>query len=168
MKEKKQKEKNSIMEETKKKIIKNSIVAALILLSFVGIFVAYSVVQDNMFTRIWQGITMSLLVVSIVIFEFAYKKDSGTLALNGIEILVLACFALTIEYIKIRFNVEIKIYTIVFGVVFLVYYLLKTFIIYTSGRKQVLNSLSDIAEIVKEDKPKKKVAVKRKKGEDLK
>ena len=45
-------------------------------------------------------------------------------------------------------------------------YLLKMMIIYTSGRKKQLNSLSDIAEIVKEDEPTKKTATKRKKGEE--
>ena len=165
MKEKKSKEKDEIMENTKKQILKTSIAAGIILMCFIAIFVAYSILQDNLFSRIWQAITMALLVASIIIFEIAYKKDNGIIAISGIEVLVVACFTLTIEYIKIRFGIDVKIYTIIMGIVFVVYYLLKDFLIYTSGRKKVLNSLSDIPDIVKEDSPKKKQAVKRKKGE---
>ena len=166
MKEKEPNEKNPIMEEVKKIMIKNSIIAGLIIICFVSVFVAYSIMQDALFSRIWQAITMLLLVISIAFFEIAYKKDSGKIAINGIEFLLLACFALTIEYIKTRFKVDTKIYIVIWSIIFLLYYLLKMMIIYTSGRKKQLNSLSDIAEIVKEDEPTKKTATKRKKGEE--
>lgn len=166
MKEKKPKEKNPIMEDIKKIMLKNSIIAGIIIICFVGTFVSYSIMQDALFSRIWQAITMLILVASITFFEVAYKKDSGRIAINGIELLLLACFALTMEYIKTRFKVDIKIYTAIWCITFLLYYLLKMMIIYTSGRKKQLNSLSDIAEIVKEDEPTKKTAIKRKKGEE--
>lgn len=157
--------KDTIIKETKKQILKNSIIAIIILLFLIATFVTYSIVQDRMFSRPWQAITMILVITSIVFFEIAYKKDRGTIAINGIEVLVLACFSLTIEYIKSRFNIDIKIYIVVSSVIFLVYFLLKTMIIYTSGRKKELESFSDISEIVKEDMPKKVEAIKRKKGE---
>ena len=168
MKEKKSKEKNPIIENTRGQIIRNSIIAIAIISCFIGIFVAYSIMQDDMFSRIWQVITMALLGIAIVFFEIAYKKDSGMIAINGIEILILACFTLTVQYIEIRLNIDVKLYTIIAGTVFIVYCFLKIFIMYTVGRKKVLNSLSDISDIVKEDTPKKKKAVKHKKGEDEK
>lgn len=165
MKEKEPKEKNPIMEETKKQILKNGIVVAIIILGFIGMFVGYSILQDNMFSRIWQVITMLILGASIVIFEVAYKKDSGVLAITGIEILVFACYVLTVEYIKIRFSFEVKWYIVLAAIVFLLYFVFKIVVIYTSGRKKLLNSYSDIADIVKEEEPKKKKAVKRRIGE---
>lgn len=165
MKKNKSNEKNPIMESTKKQILKDGIIAILILLCFVGIFVVFSMLQDSIFSRTWQIITMAILFVSIIIFEIAYKKDNGIIAINGIEILVFACIALTLEYIKTRFGIDVKLFIIIAGCVYTVYYLLKVFIVYTSGRKKVLNSLSDIAEIVKEDEPKKKEAKKHYKGE---
>lgn len=165
MKKDNSEDKNKIMSDTKKQIIKNSIVVLLIVLFFVGVFVTYSLIQDVMFSRIWQIVTMVLVFLSIVIFEIAYKKDDGMFAINGIEVLVFACFALTIEYIKTRFNINVKIYTVVACSVFIVYSVLKLFIIYISGRKKLLDSFSDIPEIVKDDTPKKKIAVKRKRGE---
>lgn len=163
MKENNSNEKNDIIEETKKQILKNSIVAIVIILCLIAIFITYSIVQDSMFSRPWQAITMILVIASIVFFEIAYKKDSGIIAINGIEILALSCFTLTIDYMKSRFNIDIKIYIIISTIIFLVYFLLKTMIIYTSGRKKELKSFSDIAEIVKEDTPKKIKAVKHKK-----
>lgn len=163
MKENNSNEKNVIIEETKKQILKNSIVAILIILYLLVTFITYSVIQDNIFSRPWQVITMILVITSIVFFEIAYKKDSGIIAINGIEVLVLAFFTLTMSYIKSRFNIDIKICIIICSIIFLVYFLLKTMIIYTSGRKKELKSYSDIAEIVKEDMPKKIKAIKHKK-----
>ena len=165
MKEENPKEKSEIMENTKKQILKTSIVAAIIFIFFLGIYMAFSILQDGMFSRIWQVVTMALLVVAIIVFEVAYKKDSGIIAISGIELFVLSCYTLTLEYIKTRFGLDVKIYNTLFCSIYVVYYVLKDFIMYTSGRKQVLNSLSDIADIVKEDSPKKKKAVKHNKGE---
>ena len=165
MKDKESKENNQIMKDTKKIILKDCIVAVLIILGFVGIYVTYSILQDNIFSRAWQIITMLLLGISIVFFEIAYKKDSGVIAINGIEILLFACYVLTLEYIKTRYSINVKLYELISGAVFVIYYLFKIFVIYTTGRKKVLNSLSDIADIVKEDEPKRKKAIKRKKRE---
>lgn len=164
MKEKESKEKNIYMSDAKKSIIKNSIITILLIIGFVGIYIGYLKLQDAMFTRIWQIITMAILGCSIIIFEVAYKKDSGTIAINGIEVFIFACFVLTLEYIKTRFHIDVKMYVTIAGIIYGVYYILKAFVIYTNGRKKELNSFSDIAEIVKEEEPQKKEAVKRKKG----
>ena len=106
MKEENPKEKSEIMENTKKQILKTSIVAAIIFIFFLGIYMAFSILQDGMFSRIWQVVTMALLVVAIIVFEVAYKKDSGIIAISGIELFVLSCYTLTLEYIKTRVRWE--------------------------------------------------------------
>lgn len=166
MKDNKPKEKNPIMEKTKKQIILNSIVALLIIISFVGIYVINIKAHDFITSRIWQAVTMLVLGISIVLFEIAYNKDNGLIAITGIEILFYACYILTVEYVTLRFNISFKLYILIVSLVFFIYYILKMIVIYTRGKKNILNSFSDIADIVKEDEPKKKEAVKRRKGED--
>ena len=165
-KDKKTKEKNPILEESNTRIFKNILIAILIMLYFVAIYVSNIYVQEDIFTRGLQVATMILLLISIIVFEVAYKKDSGVLAISGIEALILACHALSLRYITTLFSWDIGWYVTISGYVFAIYFVFKSIIIYTSGRKKYLNSFSDIAEIVKKDKPVRKEAIKRNTNED--
>jgi len=162
MKKNESKEKNPIMEKTNTRIFKNIIGAILIILYFVGTYIAYDFIQPEIFERVLQTLTMILLAISIIIFEIAYKKDNGILAISGIEALVIACHALAIPYVTTVFKWDLRWYVTISGYTFAIYFVFKSIVVYTSGRKEYLNSFSDIAEIVK-DEPRKKTAVKRKK-----
>lgn len=59
------------------------------------------------------------------------------------------------------FKYEFQFYLLTSSYVISIYYVLKATILYTKGRKEYLESLSDISEIVKKDKPIKKTAKKR-------
>lgn len=156
-------EKKRILDKTNTKIFKNIIFAIFILLYFVGTYVAYLKLPEYVFSRALQVTTMVLLAIALIVFEIAYKKDSGLLALNGIEALVLACHALAIPYVLQVFKWQLTWYVTISGYVFAIYFVFKSIVIYTSGRKKYLHSFSDIADIVKEEEPKKKKAVKRNK-----
>ena len=58
---------------------------------------------------------------------------------------------------------EFRFYLIASSISVATYYILKGIIIYTKEKKEYLNTLSDISEIVKEDEPIKKEAKKRNK-----
>ena len=100
-------------------------------------------------------------------FEKAYKEDNGKMAVDGIEILILSTSILTIDYIINRFNFMFKSYSLSISYVFAIYFVLKSIIIYTKGRKELERSLSDIQEIVKKEEPSKKEATKKRKKKNL-
>lgn len=156
-------EKKQIIDKTNTKIFKNILYAIFILMYFVSTYIAYIKLSEEIFSRVLQGTTMILLAIAIIIFEIAYKKDSGLLAISGIEMLVLACHALAIPYVLKVFKWNLTWYVTISGYVFAIYFVFKSIVIYTSGRKEYLHSFSDVADIVKEEKPKKKEAVKRNK-----
>ena len=54
-----------------------------------------------------------------------------------------------------------RFYVLTFSYIFSTYYVLKCIIIYTKERRKYLESLSDISDLVKEDKPIVKEAKKR-------
>ena len=164
--EKKTEEKNPIMEKTNKRIFTNIFVAILIMVYFVGVYIAYDTLQKDIFERCLQVLTMTLLAIAIIIFEISYKQDNGLLALSGIEALIIACHALAIPYITAVCKWDLRWYVTISGYAFAIYFVFKSIVVYTEGRKEYLNSFSDISEIVKEEKPTKKVAVKRKKKEE--
>ncbi len=80
--------------------------------------------------------------------------------MTGIELLVLAIHSLFVYHIITKYKFDFKTYLLTSSGMFIIYYLLKSTIIYTRARIKYLKSLSDISEIVK-DKPIIKEAKKR-------
>lgn len=154
-------EQNPIMKKAGTKVFINILIAILIMVYFVGLFLGNSKLSEETFSRGLQIITMILLLGTIILFELAYKKDDGMLAINGIELLVLSCHALSIPYIIEVFELEFGWYATVSAYVFAIYFVFKSILVYAKGKGKYLRSLSDISEIVKEEKPRKKEATKK-------
>ena len=157
-----EKENNKLI---RKKIFENLIIAIAMMLYFIVINFSYIRVDENL---LLQGIKIASLVIlfmSIVTFEIAYNKDSGSIAINGIEVLVLAIHTLTIRIVVNKFKIDFDKYVLYSTYTFAIYYVLKSMIIYTIEKKKYLDSLSDIHEIVNNE-PVKKEAKKRKSEEN--
>ena len=157
-----EKENNKII---RKKIFENIIIAIAMMIYFIIINFSYLRMEESI---LLQGIKIASIVIlffSIIIFEVAYRKDSGRIAINGIEVLVLAIHTLTIWTVINRFKIEFDTYVLISTYIFAIYYILKSIIIYTIEKKKYLDSLSDIHEIVSNE-PIKKEAKKRKNKEN--
>lgn len=150
-----------VNEKYSKEIYLNVLKAVILVLYFFVLNLAYANVSTNNFEIGIKIVTMLFLFISIYIIEKAYKKDDGNLAIQGIEILVLATYTLTSRHITNKFDFEFKTYSLVASYIFAIYFILKCIIIYTKGRKEVVQNLSDIREIVKKEEPVKKEAVKK-------
>ena len=144
-----------------RKIFKNLIILVLIIFYFNLINITYITTNENLITLITSISSIVLLFLSILIFEVAYHKDNGKLAINGIEILAIAFHTLTIWYVINRSNLSFQSYLLFSTYAVLIYYILKSIIIYTEGKREDLKRLSDIHEIVNNN-PIKKEAKKRK------
>lgn len=155
------------MEEVSEKYLKeiylNVLKAIIVVLYFFVLNLAYENVNSEYLEIGIKIFTMIFLFIAIYIFEKAYKKDDEKLALQGIEILVLAIYTLTTEHITNKFDFNFKSYSLVASYVFAIYFILKSIIVYTKGRKELAEDLSDIREIVKKDEPIKKEATRKNK-----
>lgn len=149
----------------RKKIFENLIIAIAMMIYFMLINFSYLRMDQNILLKIVNIASIVILFFSIIIFEIAYHKDSGRIAINGIEVLVLAIQTLTIWTTINRFKLEFDKYILFSTYAFAIYYILKSIILYTIERKKYLNSLSDIHEIVSNE-PIKKEAKKRKNTEN--
>ena len=153
------------MEKVKKvneKVFENIIIAIPIMLYFIIINFTYYRIEETMLQIGLKILSMTILILSIVIFEIAYKKDSGKLAINGIEILVLASHTLSIMQVVEIAKIKFTTYILISSYVFVIYYILKAAILYTIDKRKYLKSLSDIKDIVNNE-PIKKEATKKKK-----
>ena len=146
------------------------VVLNLIYITFVTIyFVFFGIIEKYMNPDVFliyiKATSFVFLILTILIFEKAYKEDNDTIALNGIEFLVISIFTLLILYIPRVIEIENTTY-IVFGLcLFISYYIIKNILIYTKERKAELDKLSDIKEIVK-DVPIKKETRRKNKPEE--
>lgn len=150
-----------ISQEILKKMFRNLLKAVGIMFYFMILNLAYSNMKQERLINDIEIFAGAFLVVGIVFLEKAYKKDNGNIAITGIEFLVLSLHSLSIMHVITLFQYDFRFYLLTSSYVFSIYYVLKAIILYTKGRKEYLNSLSDISEIVKKEEPVIKEAKKR-------
>lgn len=148
-----------------KKIEKNLSRALCIIIYFMILFFAYTRMNLDRLAQDIQVFSGAFLVLGILALEKAYKKDSGEVAITGIELLALSMHSLSIMHMITLLKYDFKSYMLISSGIVVIYYVLKVIIIYTKDKKEYLKGLSDISKIVKEDEPIKKEAKKRNKNE---
>lgn len=148
-----------------KKIEKNLSRALCIIIYFIILFFAYTRMNLDRLAQDIQVFSGAFLVLGILALEKAYKKDSGEVAITGIELIALSIHSLSIMHMITLLKYDFKSYMLISSGIVVIYYVLKVIIIYTKDKKEYLKGLSDISKIVKEDEPIKKEAKKRNKKE---
>ena len=147
-------------QKVSKDVFENIIIAVCLMIYFILInFAYYHLPMDNIL-QILKVLSMLFLVVGIIFLEIAYRFESGKIAINSIEILILALHTLSTVHIVELQKFEFANYILVSSYAFSIYFLFKSIIIYTKEKKDYLKSLSDIEQIVSNE-PIKKEAVKR-------
>ena len=144
-----------------KKILKNLLVAIGIIIYFMILVLANTRMNTERLANDIKVFSGTFLVLGILALEKAYKKDSGKIAIIGIELLVLSFHSLSIMHMVNIFKCDFQFYLIISSAIVAGYYILKGIVTYTKDRKEYLRGLSDISEIVKEDEPIKKEAKKK-------
>lgn len=165
-KEKKKKLPKEISQEILKKMFGNLLRAVGIMLYFIVLNLAYTTMQTERLIGDIEVFAGAFLVTGIIFLERAYKKDDGTMGITGVELLFLALHSLSIMHVITMFQYDFRFYLLTSSYVFSIYYVLKSIVLYTKGRREYLKSLSDISEIVKKEEPVKKEAKKREEQEE--
>ena len=88
------------------------------------------------------------------------------MAITSVELLVMSLHSLSIMHVIKLYQYDFRLYLLTSSYIFSIYYILKSIIIYTKERREYMNSLSDISEIVKKDEPIKKETKKRNDNEE--
>lgn len=157
-----------ISQEILKKIFINLIIAIAIMGYFAILNYSYDKINQDNLVNIIEICSGVLLLISLILLEVSYKKDSGTLAITAIEFLVLTFHSLLIIHIITRYEYQFQFYILTSSYTVATYYVLKSIVLYTKGRREYLKGLSDISEIVKKEEPVKKEAKKQNPSEEEK
>lgn len=149
--EKEIKKQTTIPDEKKikmnKRVFKNIMIAIVIVLYFTFINLGYYNIEPLKFLVDLQVFSILTIGITIILFEIAYKKDSGEITIYGIESLMLSiCTLLTIyigTYYKSKFSYIINTISMLFAI----YYVGKSIVIYTKMKRKALKRASDIEKI---------------------
>ena len=155
-----------IPKEIRKRILKNISVAIIVVAYFLILIFAHQNMRPERLAGDIEIFAIAYLVSGLIVLEKAYKTDNGKLAITSIELLVLAFHTLSINHMINIFKCDFNTYLLISSGVFSIYFILKAIIIFTKDRKKYLDSLSDISQIVNEDKPIVKEATKKTKKVD--
>lgn len=145
-------EEKKLDKETKlkiqKKVLKNFLIAVAILLIWESFkFIAINFEKQNA-TIIFKEVSVGIFLMTLFLFEMAYKKDDDCLAITSIEMFLLSIATLLAPYILIS---KPKIYTSIIDVYFALYYAVKNFYIFRNEKRAYLQEKSDIKDIIKKE-----------------
>lgn len=123
--------------------------AALVMLYFIFLILGFYNIEQSVYQTDLKVFSMCILLIAIILLESAYKKDSGKLAMFGIETIVIAIITLGLIYINIMFSAMYINIILIISYVLAIYYVLKSIILYIRGRKKYF--VDDIKEIINTD-----------------
>ncbi len=151
-----------------KDIFKNILKAIGVMLYFIALNMAYTRMNLERLVRDIEFFSGVFLVLGILLLEKSYKEDNEKIAITSIESLFLSLHSLSIMHIIKLFKYDFQIYLLSSSYIIAIYYVLKSIIIYTIEKRNTLDNLSDISEIVNNNEPIKKEAKKRNERQELK
>lgn len=148
------KNKNRIAVETskkiKKKIFENLIIAIIFSIYLYFIYLGSQNIEANVFLTDLKVFSFGLLIIAIILFEYSYKKDNGNLCIHGIEILILAIITLFLIYIySLYINRTFSLIITSISIFSIIYFVIKSIIIFFRIKNVDFKSKNDIKEIIK-------------------
>ena len=139
--EEERKKRNKLPEEIKEKVNKNIfanfIMAIAISIYLIFLNLGYTNINETAFIIDLQVFSIALIITTILVFEHAYKKDSGKITIYGIETLVLSIITMILPRV---YNENKELFVDIVGIVsiiFIIYYFIKCIIIYAKTKRKV-------------------------------
>jgi multisubunit Na+/H+ antiporter MnhF subunit len=157
---------DDIKEQARKNIFTNIIIAIIAISYF--IFLILGSVGTTKNTRIVDFNIFSIIILGLAIclFEIAYKKDNGAIAMYGVEALIIALTTLFLPYVIFEVSEAHKKYYLMVSSYIGIYYIIKCIYISVKIKKKYLEEASDIKEIVKKENKRRNVQYEEEKTED--
>lgn len=138
-----------VKNEINKKILKNLLIAVAIMATANILIAAPLNIKHSTLLIDLKVISVFFLLFSIVMIEYAYKKDKAPITIHTIEAIVISLFMLSLPY---NFVYHLKYFPFIVYITALIldiYYAVKSIVILNLEKRKYIKSLSDIKEIVK-------------------
>ncbi len=132
-------------------IFENLIIAVIIMSYLLFIILGYINIEKNIYEIDLKVFTGVLFMITIFLFEMAYKKKNTKITIHSIECLVLAVCNLFFLYFYTIFFDKYKLIVGLISISFGTYYIIKSIAILIIMRRKYLKTMSDIVEILSKD-----------------
>lgn len=132
-----------------KKVFENLLIAITIMIFFYFIGLGSLNIESSIFITDLKVFSIALIVFTIILFEYSYKKENANVCIHGIEMLFLAIIVLFFTCIYTLYFKDFNIINTFISYVFAIYYVGKSMIIYRKMKKEYIAKQSDIEEIIK-------------------
>lgn len=129
------------------RVFQNILLAVVIMFYLNFTILGFFNIENAVFITDLKVFSIALLAVSIGIFEYAYKKDSGRHAIHGIEILILAFVTIALIYVNLMWADKFIYIVAIITYVFAIYYVAKSIIVYQRMKKEYF--VGEMKEIIK-------------------
>ena len=132
-------------ERINRKVFRNIIVAVVIVAYFIFLSLGKINIKNDVYVTDLKVFSMSILLAAIVIIEIAYKKESGEIAIFGIEMILLSIINMALIYVNLMLSSKYIYVVTGVSLVVALYYILKSAIIYLKNRrKYFVNNMKEI------------------------
>lgn len=148
--EEKRKLPKKIKDNISTNIFQDLLVAIIIMSYFCAVNFSYYKFENNIFEKIMEYFALGLVILTVIIFELSYRKNSKQLLIIGLELFSCAVLSLYIPYIFLHSTSAIRISVMILPAFLIIYYAIKSFIIFKRKQFEYRNNLSDIKEILKD------------------
>lgn len=138
-----------IEEKINKKVFENILIAEFVMVFLYFIGLGSLNIETNIFLTDLRVFSVTLIILTIMLFEYSYRKENGNICIHGIECLVLAMFTLFSIYLYTIYFKRFHMIVVCISLMFAIYYVGKSIIIYIKMQKHYFNGLNDIGEIIK-------------------
>ena len=132
-----------------KKLFEDIFIADIVMAFFYLINLGASNIETTVFIKDLKVFSMLLIIFTIMLFEYSYRKENGNIAIHGIECFIVSIFVLFSIYLYTMYLTEFDLILMVASIVCAIYYLGKALINYCKMKKTYLESINDINEIIK-------------------
>lgn len=132
-----------------KKMFENILIADILMAFLYLVSLGALNIETSVFIKDLQVFSISFIIFTIILFEISYKKDNGKLAINGLESFAFSVCILSSIYVYTMHMKDFDLYISLVAYTFSIYYIIKAIIISKKMKKQYVQSLSDIEEIIK-------------------
>ena len=157
---------DDIKEQARKNIFTNIIIAIIAISYFIFLILGSAGSTKNVRIVDFNIFSIIILGLAICLFEIAYKKDNGAIAMYGVEALIIALATLFLPYVIFEVSEAHKKYYLMVSSYIGIYYIIKCIYISVKTKKKYLEEASDIKEIVKKENKRKNVQYEEEKTED--
>ena len=150
--EEKRKLPKNLKDKISTKIFQDLIVAVIIMAYFCTVNITYYKLENYKFEEYMKYFALAIILFTVISFEIAYRKNSINIGIIGIELLSCGILTLYIPYIFLHTTSALRVSIMILPVFLVVYYGIKSIIIFKQNQFKYRNNLSDVKEIVKDTK----------------